>query len=162
MFVMKFVISILVLSASLLAVPEGVTQEPRGTQLFPCVMTRYSAPIKLSGVVGVSFLRSVGNTSRYRAFFVQVEPGFGGGKLNMGYRLGEIRFLPIWNVGLSGSVLRTWGNPLGDVQPDQTYLGAELSGVFAFIGLNAGIYRHTAGDDPAHGWIYTLGAGFGI
>ncbi|MBN2587786.1 MAG: hypothetical protein JXA64_01095 [Candidatus Fermentibacteraceae bacterium] len=158
---MKYLFLLLLVVTAVQAIPEGVDPEPNGTHLFPCAMTRYSDPIKISGVLGVSFNRMTGYRS-YRAFFVQVEPGIGGGKLNLGYRLGEIQFLPIWNLGLSASALQTWGNPLGDVEPEQTYLGLELSGAFAVLGLNFGIFKHAAGDDDDHDWIYTMGVGVGI
>lgn len=158
---MRSLCLVLMLWGALLAIPPGVDPEPSGTQLFPCAMTRYSTPIKVSGVLGVSFNRMTGYRS-YRAFFVQAEPGFGGGKLNLGYRVGATAFMPIWNLGLSTSLLQTWGNPLGDVEPDQTYLGLELSGAFSMLGLNVGVFRHMAGEDEDHEWIYTLGVGAGI
>ncbi|OPL18106.1 MAG: hypothetical protein AVO35_06270 [Candidatus Aegiribacteria sp. MLS_C] len=158
---MKHVCSVLVLVFVLYAMPEGVDPEPRGTQLFPCAMTRYSTPIKVSGVLGVSFNRITGHGG-YRGFFAQLEPGFGGGKVNLGYRFGRMQFMPLWNIGLSASALQTWGNPLDDVEPDQTYLGLELSGAFSMLGLNFGVFRHLAGDDGEHDWILTLGAGAGI
>ena len=82
--------------------------------------------------------------------------------MNLGYRFGRMQFMPLWNIGLSASALQTWGNPLDDVEPDQTYMGLELSGAFSMLGLNFGVFRHVAGDDEDNEWIYTLGAGAGI
>jgi hypothetical protein len=130
-------------------------------QLFPCAMTRYSTPIKVSGVLGVSF-NNITGYGKYRGFFAQLEPGFGGGKVNLGYRFGRMQFMPLWNIGLTASLLQTWGDPLDDIEPDQTYLGTELSGAFSVIGLNAGAFMHVVGDDEDNEWIYTLGAGVGI
>ena len=158
---MKELVILLALTSLLAAMPEGVDTEPRGTQLFPCAMTRYSTPIKVSGVLGVSFNQPTGH-GNYRGFFAQLEPGFGGGKVNLGYRFGRMQFMPLWNLGLSASALQTWGNPLDDVEPDQTYAGLELSGAFSMLGLNFGVFRHVAGDDQDHEWIYTLGVGAGI
>lgn len=142
------------------AVP-GVPSTPSRPQFFPCVMTRYSTPLKLGWVLGVVRYH---NANRYfqHGPFVQLEPGFGGGKVNLGYRYSRSGFLPVFNVGLSASLLETWGNPLGDVEPGQTYTGIELSTAFSVLGLNAGVFRHVGGDDTDHNWITTLGVGAGF
>ncbi|MBN1433547.1 hypothetical protein JW921_02235 [Candidatus Fermentibacterales bacterium] len=144
-----------------LAVPEGVRPEGHRTQLLPCCMVRYSTPIKVCAVLGVSFNRMTGYHD-YGGFFIQAEPGFGGGKLNVGYRFGACHFMPIWNVGLSGSLMQTWGDPLQDVEAGQTYAGLELSAAFSVIGINGGVFTHMAGDDEEHDWIYSLGVGVGF
>jgi hypothetical protein len=132
-----------------------------GTQLLPCAMTRYSTPLKLGGVLGVSINHLTG-WDTYRGFYFQLEPGWGGGKINAGYRFGANHFLPLWNIGLNASVLRTWGNPLGDVEPDQTYLGVELTAALLMLGFNGGVFTHVDGDDGDHDVIYTLGVGAGF
>lgn len=148
------------LGLSRAAIP-GVPPELARAHLFPCVMTRYSTPLKLGWVLGVALNNPVGRFGHHGPF-IQLEPGFGGGKANLGYRYGQSHFLPIFNIGLAGSVLRTWGNPLGDVEPNQTYLGVELSGAFSVLGLNAGVFRHIAGDQDGHRWITVLGVGAGF
>jgi len=142
------------------AVP-GVPCAPSRPQLFPCVMTRYSTPLKLGWVLGVVRYQNA-NRNFQHGPFVQLEPGFGGGKVNLGYRYSRSGFLPVFNVGLSASLLQTWGNPLGDVEPGQTFTGIELSTAFSVLGFNAGIFRHVAGDDSDHDWITTLGVGAGF
>ncbi len=142
------------------AVP-GVPSTPSRPQLFPCVMTRYSTPLKLGWVLGLVRYHYTNHYCQHGPF-VQLEPGFGGGKVNLGYRYGITGFLPIFNAGLSASLLQTWGNPLGDVEPGQTYAGIELSTAFSVLGLNAGVFRHVGGDDEQHDWITTLGVGAGF
>ena len=158
---MKSAIAALVLLTVLAftAPPPGC--EPSGTQLFPCAVTRYSTPIKLSAALGAILMTYRGG-GNYGGFFATVEPGFGGGKFNVGYRLGKHQYLPVYNVGLSASLMQTWGNPLGDVQEGQTYAGLELSGAFTIIVVNGGIFWHVAGDDEEHDVVYTLGVGCGI
>ena len=158
---MRMIYTVLVLCSTMLGTPPGVHSEPAGMQLFPCAMTRYSTPIKLSGVLGLSFNNLQGRGS-YHGFFAQLEPGFGGGKVNLGYRFGRMQFMPLWNIGLSASLLRTWGDPLDDIRPNQTYLGPELSGAFSMVGLNAGALRHLSGDEQADEWVYTMGVGVGF
>jgi len=76
--------------------------------------------------------------------------------------IGNIHSTPFWLVGLSGSIMQTWGNPLQDVEPGQTYVGIELSGCTFWITVNGGVYRHIIGDDGDNDWIYCLGAGIGL
>jgi len=142
------------------APPPG-GHSPSSSQLFPRAMVRYSTPIKMSAVLGLTFMQLHGYNN-YSGFFVQIEPGIAGGKLSTGYTLGKHQFIPIFNAGLNASLLQTWGDPLQDVLSDQTYLGLEIFGAFSLIGINAGVFRHIAGDDEEHSWIYSLGIGGGI
>lgn len=141
-------------------IPDAPVDSERSVW-FPCVMTRYSAPLKLGWVLGLAHEHLTGRYGFHGPFY-QLEPGFGGGKINVGYRIGKHNFVPLYNVGISGSVLYTWGNPLGDVESDQTYVGIELSGALYVVGLNAGLFRHLAGDDEQHDWIISIGAGLGF
>lgn len=124
-------------------------------------MVRYSTPIKVSAVLGVTFMHFHAYQS-YCGFFTQIEPGIAGGKLTAGYRYGKHHFMPLFNVGLAISLLQTWDNPLQDVDGGQTYLGLELSGALTMFGVNGGVFRHIAGDDEDSDWIYSLGIGVGI
>ena len=158
---MKYMsVLLLILSFIAFAAPEsGFT--PSTSQLFPSVMVRYSTPIKVSGVLGLVFMRLHGHNS-YSGFFTQIEPGIAGGKINIGYRYGEYRFMPVYNIGLAASVMQTWSDPLQDVEGGQTYMGLELVGALTIVVLNGGIFKHVAGDDEDSNWIYTLGIGLGI
>jgi len=64
---------------------------------------------------------------------------------SLGYLYSLSGFLPVFNAGLSASVLQTWGDLLGGVEPGQTYAGIELTTAFSFPGLNAGVFRHVWG-----------------
>jgi len=154
------IMTVLVLSVmSFAAPPPGFV--PSGTQWFPSVAVRYSDPLKLSGSIGAT-LMNLQPFGGYRGFFGQIEAGAGGGKASAGYRLGKHQFMPLYNIGLAGSVMHTWGNPLGDVESGETYLGVELSAALFVVSVNSGIYRHAAGDSEINEWIWTLGAGLGI
>ena len=125
------------------------------------MIIRFSTPIKFSAVLGFAFNR-IGESSLHNDIFFCAEPGFGGGKLTIGRRIGNIHSTPFWLVGISGSLLQTWGNPLQDVEPGQTYLGIELSGSSYWVIINGGVYRHLIGNDEDSDWIICLGAGVGI
>lgn len=157
----QVLVPLLCISLALGAIPPGTPQTSQGSTWFPCVMTRYSTPLKLGFVLGISKNYLQGRQQFHGPFF-QLEPGFGGGKINIGYKTGAFDFLPVYNIGLSGSLLHTWGNPLGDIEPNQTYAGLELSGALYMLQVNSGIFHHIAGDDNQHNWIITIGAGVGF
>ena len=151
--------TILLISTSLRAAPPpGFV--PSGHQWYPCSVVRYSDPLKLSGTIGAINMRLLPR-GRYHGFFAQIEPGAGGGKLTGGWRYGKTSYLPIYALGASVSLMRTWGNPLGDVPADQTYVGSEVTASLAGIWLSAGAFTRLTGDNGGK-WIYTLGIGAGI
>ena len=145
----------------LLAEPERIDTEYPVSGVFPSMIVRFSTPIKLSAALGFAFSQD-GHTSLHNDVIFRVEPGFGGGKLTVGRRIGNIHSSPFWLVGLSGSIMQTWGNPLQGVEPGQTYAGIELSGCSFWITVNGGVYRHIIGEDVNNDWIYCLGAGVGL
>ena len=153
--------SILLAGIITFAAPDEACMEHQISPFYPTMSLRYSTPIKLSGVLGFAIKRA-GDSSLHNDIFFSAEPGFGGGKLSIGRRIGNIHSTPFWLVGLSGSLMQTWGNPLSGVQPGQTYVGMELSGSTYFIILSGGVYRHIIGDDSENDWVYCLGAGVGI
>ncbi len=144
-----------------LAKPEGMDTEYPISPVYPSMIIRFSTPIKLSAALGFAIIQD-GHTSLHNDIFFRVEPGFSGGKLTVGRRIGNINSSPFWLVGLSGSIMQTWGNPLQGVEPEQTYVGIELSGCSFWITVNGGVYRHIIGDDGGNDWIYCLGAGVGL
>jgi hypothetical protein len=156
---------ILLLVLAVTEVPSApnpaLCQPTSGSQLFPCAVTRYSTPLKVSAAVGVVLMHRTGYQT-YRGPFALLEPGFGGGKVSLGYRFGRHQVIPLYNLGAALSLMQTWGNPLGDVEGGQTYLGIELVGAFTMLSVNGGVFWHVAGDDEDHGRVWTLGVGAGI
>ncbi len=157
----KLIAVVLVLYAFSCAVPENVPLPDHRVQWFPCSEVKYSTPLKLSWVVGAIRMNLTGRDS-YHGIYVQLEPGFGGGKINAGYRFGEHSFLPVYSLGLGVSFLQTWGNPLGDVESGQSYAGMELRASAFMLGVNYGVFRHVARDSNERKWIQTIGIGMGI
>ena len=92
-------------------------------------------------------------------WFVQVEPGVGGGKAALGiggswgYHFG---------LGLKSSLLYTWGKTWGNIETGQTYAGGE--GVLMISGMNLtfGLYSHIDGDHPEKDMLVSVGAGIGF
>ncbi len=80
------------------------------------------------------------------------EAGIGGGKLMIGFdSIGDGL-----GLGLKGSVLRTWFEPIG-ADRDNTYFGLELQGSLQSVVLSVGGYRRVEGDGD--GWLATISLG---
>ena len=92
------------------------------------------------------------------AFLIEAEPGVNGGKLNFGYGL-ALRKTENF-IFLKASVLRTWDDPIDDVEPDTTYLGAELEfmGLEALV-ISAGVHTRIGGDSDSPETIFSGGIG---
>jgi hypothetical protein len=113
---------------------------------------KYTTPQEVSLPLGI--VLAAGNS----AILLEAEPGLHGGKINLGWgfvlpNAEDILFL-------KGSVLRTWDNPMDDVEPNTTYLGVELEfmGCDAII-LNAGVRTRVGGNDNGEDTIISAGIG---
>jgi len=86
---------------------------------------------------------------------LQVEAGEGGGKLQLGYGS--------WYMAggaVKLSLLRTWGDPM-EIEPNQTYLGAECQLNFFLLNGAVGVYTEIDGDGEDETLI-TWSAGIGF
>jgi len=95
----------------------------------------------------------------YHAWLVQLEPGLGGGKLNIGLG-GNYRYTI--GAGIKMSLLHTWGSPMGGLDVNQTYVGGEFEWMFKGVNFNIGLFGHIAGENPSRDMIYSAGIGIGF
>jgi hypothetical protein len=124
---------------------------------------RYSHPQKAS--VSFTLMRATEtDTMMVAGWFVQAEPGLGGGKASVGFGAlspsDRAWVPPIFGAGLKASLMRTWGSPDG-VLPDQTLLGPELDFTLPFLKLTAGYLWRVGGDGEGAGH-FTWGVGVGF
>ncbi|HEX8693818.1 MAG TPA: hypothetical protein VF746_15455 [Longimicrobium sp.] len=128
---------------------------------FPLVFGfRERGPMHHSLYLGWSWLqtRAPGPYGESSGPVVALEAGVGGVQASAGWA----SYGPHLGAGRwQASVLRTWGSPLW-VEPDQTYLGAELRMSLYAVGVGFVGYRRISGDAPGDGWIggATLVIGF--
>jgi hypothetical protein len=114
---------------------------------------KYTTPQRVSIPLGIVIAAHDG------ALLLEFEPGWAGGKINLGYGFVLPRSENI--LFLKGSVLRTWDDPMGDLDSDRTYLGAELEFMgFEAIIMNVGIHTRIGGDDSSK--VTIISAGIGI
>ena len=97
-------------------------------------------------------------------WFVQAQPGLGGGKVSAGAALvapSDRAYLPaLAGLGIKASLLRTWGTPR-DAQPGRTLLGPELDLTIAYAKLSAGwMWRLGERDGRRGQFTWGLGLGF--
>lgn len=95
----------------------------------------------------------------YHAWLVQVEPGLGGGKLNVGLG-GNYRYTI--GAAIKMSLLQTWLVPMGGVVKNQTYIGGEFEWMFKGVNFCIGLYGHIAGTNPQRDMIFSAGIGIGF
>ncbi len=98
-------------------------------------------------------------TYPYHLWLVQLEPGVGGGKLNVGlggnweYTIG---------MAFKLSLLQTWGYPIGGIETGQTYVGGEFELMWKGVNMTIGLYSHNAGDHKIRDTILSAGIGIGF
>ena len=97
-------------------------------------------------------------------WFVQAQPGLGGGKVSAGVALvapSDQVYLPAFaGLGIKASLLRTWGTPR-DARSGRTLVGPELDLTIAYAKLSAGwMWRLGEGDGRRGQFTWGLGLGF--
>lgn len=104
---------------------------PSAAEVEPAFSVEVGSPLELSGNVGIRIgtVKQDGSSDYGRGFLLQAQPGLGGIAFNVGWAPVA---LPAWGtqaVGLAikARVLRTWGDPWGGLEPEQTYAGGELA-----------------------------------
>ncbi len=95
----------------------------------------------------------------YHAWLVQIEPGIGGAKVNIG--LGGNYEYTI-GAAIKMSLLHTWLYPMGGVDKNQTYVGGEFEWMFRGVNFNIGMFGHIAGKNPTRDVIFSAGLGVGF
>jgi hypothetical protein len=123
---------------------------------------RYTRPQRAA--ISFTFVRAPG-LAMTSGWFAQVEPGVGGGKLSAGYcdlALDELNpSPPSFALGLKGSVLRTWGSPLGAAR-HETLIGPELDMTVLYVKVSVGLLWPVGPASAHQGRLTTWGVGFGF
>jgi hypothetical protein len=120
-----------------------------------------SSPLRVSAGLGlVVGKRGEGFAVARNALLLQVEPGLGGGALHVGWVpfSGTASGLQFAGVALKGTLLRTWGSPLG-VESDRTLAGASIHAAW-IVKLSIGVLWPV--DGRGGGTVVTWGVGVGL
>jgi hypothetical protein len=136
---------------------------PARAEVEPALGVEVGSPLELSANLGIRIGTVQKDGSDYgRGFLIQVQPGLGGVSFNVGWAPVA---LPAWGtqaVGLAIKVraLRTWGEPWGGLEPEQSYVGGEV-GVAWIVKISVGVLTRVSGDGGKK-TIVTWGVGIGL
>jgi hypothetical protein len=131
---------------------------PSPGAIEPALNVEVGSPLWLSANLGIRV--PLGASGYGRGLLLQVQPGIGGGALNLG-------FVPVSfyaqgtqaiALGVKARLLRTWGSPWG-TKPGRTYAGFE-AGVAVGVKLAAGVLWKIdsgAGGERIFTWSVGLG-----
>lgn len=136
---------------------------PAHAEVEPALNVEVGGPQKLSANLGIRIAAGSPAARGYGSGLVlQVQPGLGGGALNLGWM--PVSFAAsgtqALGLGVKARLVRTWGEPWSGAEPDRTYAGFELAavvGVKASVGL---LWR--LGEGQADRTVVSWAVGFGF
>ncbi len=129
----------------------------------PTIGIKLTTPQKMSLSLGISGTSWGGLFGSDSGILIRLEPGLSGGKLHLGTRhTFNMVLIPVLSMDICGSVMYTWNNPWTGLENDQTYVGGELQFGAHLLLVSAGLFRHVAGGDEDHSWVFSTGAGLGF
>jgi len=127
---------------------------------------RYTHPQRVAVSFAFMWLHDLGSGDIPSGWFAQVEPGTGGGKLSAGWCSfgatdAEPVTVPLAAVGLKGSVLYTWGSPLG-APSGETFIGPELDLSLFLVKASVGYLWPVGSSGQDRAGVVTWGVGMGF
>lgn len=141
-----------------LAVAAGADETAERPSVEPALNAEVGGPLWLSANLGIRV--PLGASGYGRGLLLQVQPGVGGGAVNVG--LVPVSFYAQGTqaiaLGVKARLLRTWGSPWG-AEPGRTYAGFE-AGVAVGVKLAVGLMWKVdsgPGDDRIVTWSVGLG-----
>jgi hypothetical protein len=140
-----------------LSVPAPAS-ELSESPIEPALTAEFGSPLRLSANLGIRL--PLGGPSTARGLLVQVQPGTGGGAVNVGFVPLSFRAHHTQAIGvaLKARLLRTWGSPLA-TDPGLTYAGFEV-GVAIGVKLAGGLlWRVSSGRGQDAIWTWSVGLG---
>jgi hypothetical protein len=129
--------------------------EPRAE---PALSVEIGSPLWLSANLGLRL--RLGPPGTGRGLLVQVQPGVGGGALNVG--LAPVSFpaqrTQAIGFAVKARLLRTWGSPWG-TEPGVTYAGFEAGAAIGVKLATGLLWRVSSGGGDDRIWTWSVGVG---
>ena len=130
------------------------------------VGARYTHPQRVAASFAAMWLHDSDTGDPPSGWFVQVEPGTGGGKLSAGWCLfgatdADPVTIPLVAIGLKGSVLYTWGSPLG-APSGETLIGPEFDLSLLLVKTSVGYLWPVGSSGQDRAGVVTWGVGMGF
>jgi hypothetical protein len=135
---------------------------PAAAEVEPALSAEWGSPLRLSANLGIRIgATKDGEPGAGRGFLLQVQPGLGGGAINLGFAPVA---LPAWGTQAVGfavkaRLLRSWGSPM-TVEPKQTFAGLEVD-VAWIVKVSFGVLQRVR-SGPGKGTVFTWSVGIGL
>jgi hypothetical protein len=130
-------------------------------EVEPAMSLELGGPQKLSANLGFKLGATKANASEVgRGFFFQVQPGLGGGSVNVGFSPVSLASWGTQAVGVvvKARLFRSWGDPW-TIEPDQTFAGGEI-GVAWIVKVSVGVLQRVqSGAGKATVVTWSVGVG---
>jgi hypothetical protein len=131
----------------------------------------WGAELSVPQIVSVSagiFARekAEGETGASNGFLLEVEPGLGGGRINLGYGwvadqpVGSWAEPPMGAFVIKASFYETWG-PTTFIAPLRSYVGGTLEAAYG-LRICLGAFGKVSGDPEGADVLVVAGVGFGL
>jgi len=136
---------------------------PAAAEVEPALSLEIGSPQKLSGNLGIRIgLVRAGEPDYGKGLLLQLQPGLGGGAVNLGWAPVA---LPAWGSQAVGFVvkarlLRTWGDPWA-LEPDQTFAGGEV-GLAWIVKVSFGVLTRVGSGGSGKKTTFTWSIGVGL
>lgn len=130
-------------------------------EVEPALSLELGGPQKLSANLGFKLGATKADGAEVgRGFFFQVQPGLGGGSVNIGFSPVSLSSWGTQAVGVvvKARLLRSWGDPW-TIEPDQTFAGVEIGAAW-IVKVSVGVLQRVhSGAGKATVVTWSVGVG---
>jgi hypothetical protein len=134
---------------------------PLFAEVEPALSLEVGGPQKLSANLGFKLGATKADASEVgRGFFFQLQPGLGGGSVNIGFSPVSLAGWGTQAVGVvvKARLLRSWGDPW-TIEPDQTFAGVEIGAAW-IVKVSVGVLQRVeSGAGKATVFTWSVGVG---
>ncbi|HEY6553506.1 MAG TPA: hypothetical protein VI669_09130 [Vicinamibacteria bacterium] len=134
---------------------------PAAAGVEPALSAELGSPLRLSANLGVWIGSTKDGPGMGRGFLLQVQPGIGGGALNVGFTPVALPGFGTQGVGVAvkARLLRSWGKPWA-IEPNQTFAGLEFEAAW-IVKVSLGVLQRV-GSGPGKATVFTWSIGVGL
>ena len=135
---------------------------PVAAEVEPALSAEWGSPLRLSANLGVRIgSASPEQPGTGRGLLLQLQPGLGGGAVNVGWTPFSLSAWGTQAVGVAvkARVVRSWGSPAA-IEPKQTFGGAEVDLAW-IVKVSFGVLQRL-GSGTGKATVFTWSVGIGL
>jgi len=134
---------------------------PIAAEVEPALSAEWGSPLRLSANLGVRIGSAAAGEGTGRGVLLQVQPGLGGGALNVGFTPFSLSAWGAQAVGVAvkARLVRSWGSPAG-IEPKETFGGVELEAAW-IVKVSFGVLTRL-GSGSGKATVFTWSVGVGL